>query len=734
MSWFFLFFFVSGFCSILYEIVWLRLAMAQFGVTSALASIVLSMFMAGLGLGSWATGRAIRRYGDSIRIPALPLYALTEVLIGVSALAVPAELGIGRRLLEQISISSSFTYYLFSGICIALTLIPWCACIGATIPLAMLAIRKVFCREAGRSFSFLYVANVLGGVAGATLPLFLIEIYGFHGTLRLGAMLNALLFILATGLAWSSVVAENLSSHEAPATTAPARSSVGNKPLILLFLTGLTSMGAEVVWVRQFTPYLSTVVYAFAAILAVYLAATFAGSRIYRYWSRSHSQEGGLLWGVLGFLTLLPLLTTSPPFHIVEFHSSLLRLVLGIGPFSALLGFVTPMLVDRWSGGDPDHAGTAYAVNVVGCILGPLVAGFILLPLLSERWVLFAFALPWLIIGLLPQWSVGHERAAEQTLQRKLAYALAGLAVIGVFALKGFEEVFFQPYVLRDNTATVIATGDGMTRRLLVNGIGITYLTPMTKVMAHLPLAFLGRTPRNALVVCFGMGTTYRSLLSWGIPTTAVELVPSVPRLFWYFHSDAPELLKSPLSHIVVDDGRRYLERTSEQFEVITLDPPPPVEAAGTSLLYSKEFYSIIRTRLAPGGILQQWLPRGDAVVKAAVARALQQSFPYVRLFHSLDSRGFHFLASNQPIVSRTPLELAQRMPARALLDFVEWGPESTAEGQFSIILSRELTLDQMTVGAPDAPALQDDRPENEYYILRQHLPQRWLSLMAVPH
>ncbi len=68
MFWFFIFFFVSGFCSILYEIVWLRLAMAQFGVTTALTSIVLSMFMAGLGLGSWGSGRLIRSTRAESRI------------------------------------------------------------------------------------------------------------------------------------------------------------------------------------------------------------------------------------------------------------------------------------------------------------------------------------------------------------------------------------------------------------------------------------------------------------------------------------------------------------------------------------------------------------------------------------------------------------------------------------------------------------------------------------------
>src|SRR5208283_4101225 len=73
MGWFFVFFFISGFCSILYEVIWLRLAMAQFGVTSALVSIVLSMFMAGLGLGSWASGRLIRKYGDTLKVPVLRL-------------------------------------------------------------------------------------------------------------------------------------------------------------------------------------------------------------------------------------------------------------------------------------------------------------------------------------------------------------------------------------------------------------------------------------------------------------------------------------------------------------------------------------------------------------------------------------------------------------------------------------------------------------------------------------
>src|ERR1700680_3593435 len=81
VKWYFFFFIASGFCSVLYELVWLRLSMAQFGVTTAMVSIVLSGFMGGLGLGAWASGKWLRAAGAevfAVRFPALRLYAVLE--------------------------------------------------------------------------------------------------------------------------------------------------------------------------------------------------------------------------------------------------------------------------------------------------------------------------------------------------------------------------------------------------------------------------------------------------------------------------------------------------------------------------------------------------------------------------------------------------------------------------------------------------------------------------------
>ncbi len=726
VNWYFVFFVISGFCSVLYELVWLRLSMAQFGVTTAMVSIVLSVFMAGLGLGSWASGRWLRQPDDSSKFPALRLYALIELLIGVSGILVPYGLLWGRRVIENAGMSSSTGYYVVAGLWVAATLLPWCALMGATVPVAMRAIGQTLPAESSRSFSYLYMANVCGAVAGTTLPLFLIELLGFRGTVKIGAACNLLIAISAFAL--SGNFPKPASVKSTPPVAAPVTSSSGNTILALLFLSGLTCMAMEVVWVRSYTPYYGTMVYAFASILGIYLLATFIGSVVYRRWSSWHTQENPAVWTLLATCALFPLIFASPSIHMARMP----RLVLGITPFTAVLGFITPMLVDRFSGGNPGKAGTAYATNIVGCILGPLLAGFGLLPFISERWALIVLTLPWLIIGIAPlRPGINLGKAG-----RPAIYALLALAAILIAVGDDYESKYPDRNVLRDSTATVIATGAGMDRQLLVNGYGMTSLTPITKVMAHLPLAFLDRTPQNALVICFGMGTTFRSLRSWGIPVTAAELVPSVPRMFPYYHSDAPTVLASPLSHVVIDDGRRYLERTTEQYDVITIDPPPPVEAAGSSLLYSEEFYRMAKRRLRPGGILQQWFPADatDPEAVAAVTRSIRDSFSYVRTFE--DEFGYHFLCSDSPFVNRTAAELVQRLPVAALTDFAEWADQS-GHGiggadllQFKTLLDNELPLDQLIAVSPNTPPLTDDRPINEYYVVRRTL-HRWHRTMG---
>lgn len=734
MGWYFAFFVVSGFCSLIYEVVWLRLAMASFGVTTPLVSIVLSVFMAGLALGSFGGGRLARRLeaGKGSALP-LRLYAVAELVIGFSGLAVPAQLAWGAAILASAGRGvdwNSASYYLASGGWISLTLLPYAVCMGATFPLAMAAIRRSGAAAGRRTFSYLYLANVLGAAAGTLAAGFvLIELLGFRRTLYVAAALNVLLAACAFAIAAARRTSSVSTPERAPASVVAADSRRQPMLLVWLFLTGLVSMAMELVWVRQFTPFLGSVVYTFSAILAIYLVATFVGSQRYRAVAAAGPADLGkttvLAWLAVGVFALVPLAAADPNVEVPGW----VRIVPGIVPFCAVVGFLTPMLIDRWSAGNADRAGTAYAVNVIGCILGPLLAGFWLLPQFGERAALVMLAVPLLAAGILtavrPALVLleGQVELPKPILAASLPIVFAGLLVVST---SGYDTVH-EGELRRDHTATVIATWQGREKHLLVNGQGITTLTPVTKMMAHLPAAILDPPPRDALVICLGMGTTFRSFLTWDVRTTAVELVPSVPDLLAFFHADAPTFVRSPLARIVVDDGRRFLERSNQQYDVITIDPPPPVEAAGSSLLYSTEFYALARKRLRPHGIVAQWLPefRGDeVVVRASIARAMAESFPHVRVFRSVQGQGwgYHFIASPSPIVIPSASVLAARMPARAVADMLEWGPATTAPTQIGLMVGREVSLESLVAAGPGVPVLRDDRPYNEYYLVRRLL------------
>lgn len=732
--WYFGFFLVSGFCGLVYQVTWLRLAMAGFGVNAPIVAIVISLFMAGLGLGSVAGGKLVGRIEASRPVLPLRLYALCELVIACSAVAVPALLGLGRALLDntlQTLLWGSVAYYLCVGAYLAVVLLPWCICMGATTPLAMAAIRNVR-RQSQRTFSYLYLANVVGATVGTVVSaFFLIELLGLIGTLWFAGAMNAAIGVTALTLSLRTNAGAEVDHqhHSSRLELSPVVSDRG--ALWLLLTTGLTSMGMEIVWIRQFTPYLGTVVYAFASVLAIYLIATAVGTWFYRARARTvPGLDDRNTWPAVVLFALLPLLACDPrlPFGGRGDPLASLRVALGIMPFCAVLGFLTPSLVDRWSLGDPRRAGFAYAINVLGSIIGPLLAGFFLLPLFDERVALLLLVLPLFAAGILRRPNAAGRATGVSwlRLQRPLGIALTGSALI-LLVTRSYADLLSPREVRRDYEATVVATGEGMHKQLLVNGYGMTYLTPITKVMAHLPLALLDRPPSNVLVIAFGMGTTFRSALTWQVPTTAVDLVPSVPALFGYFHPDAGEFLRLPIARIVIDDGRRFLKQGVERYDVIIIDPPPPPPAIASSLLYSTEFYDLAKRRLKPGGILAQWLPgNADPGSQSSATQAITGSFPYVRVFGSVEGWGHHFFASDSPIPLVDAVTLASRMPQTAVSDLIEWGPETSAERQLQLVLAREVSPQALIGAAPGTPPLRDSRPVNEYFFVRHTFPQFW--------
>ena len=714
----FLLFVLSGFSSLVYQIVWLRLAFRSFGIITPVLSVVVSVFMLGLALGSWKAGSIAAAWVRRTHRSPIYLYAAAEAIIAASALVVPLLFDLGSRALLQAGEIDSLRYLVYSGAVLAIALLPACIAMGATFPLMLAFIRSAGLGDETR-FSFLYLANVLGASLGAALtPLVLVESFGFGGTLRCAAVVN--MMIAATGV-WLGRQTPVLRGREeyAPGTREhifkPREEESATQALSILFITGFSSMGMEVVWTRVFTPVLGTYVYSFAGLLVVYLWATWLGSWLYRLHVTRHAiVSTAKLIVLLALTSFLPIVANDARFG---WHRVAIALA-SILPLCLVLGYLTPGLIDRYSHDDPRRAGKAYAVNVIGCVLGPLVAGYLLLPRLGARIGLVVLALPFAIL-LAGFWKSPALAAGWRAVA---AAGTAVLLVLSTLVVVSYEDAppGIPAEVRRDHTATVLSYGEGLNKQLRVNGIGITSQTPLTKLMAHMPLAFHGRA-RSIAVICFGMGTTFRSALDWNVDTTAVDLARSVPEAFPYYFDDAPALMKHPNGHIVIDDGRRFLNSGRKTFDVITIDPPPPLEAAGSSLLYSKEFYDILKAHLNPGGLVQQWAPKGESLIESAIARSLVESFPHVVAFRSFDGWGTHFTASMTPIAVPTPEEFLGRLPEAARHDLVEWNTGNLRDaGAFvSAVLNRRIPVEDMLV-SDRTVVITDDRPFNEYYLVRR--------------
>jgi predicted membrane-bound spermidine synthase len=711
-------FFLSGFAGLLYQIVWLRLAFAHFGIITPVLSTVVSVFMLGLGLGAWSAGRWVERRQAAPPLYWLKIYGLIECFIGFWALAVPRLFGEGEHYLLRLGQMSSAWCLAGSTAAIAIAILPGAWFMGMTFPVMMAFVRRQW-KDSQSSFSYLYRANILGALAGAVLtPVLLIEWLGFHATNRVGVFVNLINAAICFSLTLTPRM-QDAKQGDGGRAAEPLRAPADPALLFPIFITGFVSMAFEVMWTRMFTPLLGTTIYAFASVLAIYLAATWLGTSVYRSALRQEK-----IWHLPTVYTALAFCAFLPIFFIDRrLHPAGLAAVAGtIFPFCFILGYVTPQLIDRYSRGNSAAAGVAYMANIAGCVLGPLAACYLILPYGGSKLGIIALAV--LLFSLFTP--LGCSRKALQRPVLTWTGCLA-LVVLGVMFGVSPEEQCEHPMgavVRRDYTATVVSYGKGFDRMLLVNGVGLTVLTPLTKAMAHLPVWCSSGKPKKALVICFGMGTTYRSLLSWGLQTTAVELVPSVRDAFGYYFDDAPEVLRNPLGRIVVDDGRRFLQRTNETFDVVTLDPPPPVEAAGSGLLYSTEFYDLVKRRMSPDGVLQQWWPGGEPKILFAVAQSLHQSFPYVRVYKGLRGYGFHFLASFRPLGRPTADQCIARLTPGARRDLTEWFPGWSLPSLVQPFFEREGPIETL-LDRSDPVAITDDHPVNEYYLLRRWLARR---------
>lgn len=645
-------FLLSGATALCYEVAWTRHLVLVFGSTTRAVALILAAYMLGLALGSEAGGRL----ADRVRRPAI-VYALAEGLIGLYAFAFPWMVGAVRGV--YLGLGTAATPVLFLG-AFLLLLVPTFL-MGATLPLLVRASVEDP-GETGGVVGRLYGANILGAVVGtAGTGFWLMEAAGVTGATRWAAGVN--LLIAAIGLAaFRSTSRSGGGRREVPRVVTPTESqpdspatSSMRAALTSAFAAGLVGLAAEVLWTRLLTFTLQGFTYTFSAMLATFLLGLalggFAFGRI-----ASHTPDPARilvrLHVAIGVLAAAVLLALSYHYslsaklwdmagaiagrtgdvrarHIVQLVLSSAVILL---PPAFLMGGVFPLAAAAYRRGLGDlgaRIGRLYAVNTVGAVTGSLLAGFVLAPLAGLTWG--AAWVSFLSIGA----AVAVVAAGSGRNPRRWKTPVFGAIAVAALLALARPDV---PYLLRSHVFAgekarenrLVETRSGAVCQVSVvenereryrllytdefEAAGTKPEYRYMRLLAHLPVA-LAEDPSRVLVICFGTGTTTGSVSTHTAVKRldVVEISPEVLAVAEQFESVNRDALngagRKDLDVAVhVDDGRNFVQRSAETWGVITLEPLMPYTPAAIHL-YTEDFYRECAPRLAPGGVMCQWIP-----------------------------------------------------------------------------------------------------------------------------
>jgi hypothetical protein len=251
----------------------------------------------------------------------------------------------------------------------------------------------------------------------------------------------------------------------------------------------------------------------------------------------------------------------------------------------------------------------------------------------------------------------------------------------------------------------------------------MTLLTVDAKLMPILPL-MMRPDSTKAVTVAFGMGSAFRSSVIAGLDTEAVELVPSVPDMFGWFYPDAADILAQPNARVIVTDGRNHLELTTERYDIIVTDPPPPIFSSGASVISSLEYYQAGRAHLKPGGIMMQWVPYGATLDEfQAHIRTFRSVFPHMTVFFGPGGYGLYMFGSDQPMTldEATIREVLARPGILEDISSAYDSPAKTVDAWVSRILGLhwidDIQIDSFT---GSGRLITDDHPLPEYFLFRR--------------
>ena len=655
-------FVASGCAALIYEIVWFQMLQLVLGSSAVSIAVLLGTFMGGMCLGSLGLARFVSRQRHPLRV-----YAILEIAIGVSGILMLGAIPLVEVVYTAV-VGHGIPGLLLRGLFAAICLLPPTVMMGATLPAVS---RWVEMRPRGVSWlGIFYGGNTLGAVFGCLLAgFYLLRVHDMHTATFVAVGLNAAVAAGALALARArSGTAPSETSREA------AAASVRTAPAWIIYvaigLSGMSALGAEVIWTRLFGLLLSHTTYTFSIILAVFLIGIGLGSGVGSLLARRTPDARRALglaqlalvvaiaWASWNITSALPYWPVNPrlaatPWN--QFQIDLVRCLWAILPAACLWGASFPLALAAVASKGSDGGvvvGRVYAANTVGAIVGALGTSLVLIVTVgtqnSER-ILIALSAVAAALTLIP----ALVRAAPRFAIRD---AIWTLAIVALAVLVGRNLVAVPPLLVghgrfsaveRNTKETFLYVGEGMNSSPAVsrdlNGV-LSYYNAgkiqastlpqdmrLQRMLGHLT-TLLPAQPREVLVVACGAGVTAgaASIDPRVERLTIAEIEPLVPKVVApFFGAFNDHVVDNPKVHVEVDDARHFLTTTKQRFDAITSDPFDPW-VKGAANLYTREFWELAKRHLNPGGavtVFVQLYDSGMAAVKSEVATFFE-AFP----------------------------------------------------------------------------------------------------------
>lgn len=659
-------FFLTGAAALIYQVTWVRQATLVFGVSVYAYSIVLAAFMGGMALGSYGLGQRTDALVQPLRV-----FSLLQVGIALFGLIVPAALKAIMPLYAAMVQGESVSGWLLPvRILWAILLLTGpTVLMGATLPL----LTKVIARNGrvGSDVGTLYAADTLGAAIGcAATGLLLLQWWGVTTTSLIAVSLNLAAALIAWRMSRPTPTRQvgDQKEPEAPRrrVTLPKATATGGAFILWAYaLSGFVALGYEIVWARILAIFTLNAIFSFSIMLATFLTGLTLGGWLGAWWVRRQPatlRHFAHLQSAIGLAALLTLFLFArlPQIALEDLFGT--YSVVNVIFFEFLLGFLTLLLPTLLLGilfpiaislctqeqatTAADRVGVLSAVNTVGGVVGSLITGFVLIPLIGLQDTVVLLALVNLGLGAYLGWQAQATQVKSQPWQNFAGLGIGLLLIsllpagyyLGFRAEPSEQMVFYAEGV--ETTVAVFAVPSENFKVSFVNGrieVPTDAISMRAfRLLGHLP-ALLRPEAERALMLSFGNGIATGSLSTHQIGhIDAVDLSAeqfAAAELYWIENYN---VLANPRLHTYVEDGRNFLLQSNQRYDIITTDATHPVNSSSWAL-FTTEFYQSVAAHLSARGVFMQWLPFHNLRTSdyQAILRTFQQVFPHATLWYT---------------------------------------------------------------------------------------------------